>query len=133
MNAPTRSWSKPPLVVPVVPARARLPATPLPTRVAAAEAAKAADAPMTAAQLADAIGALDASVKADAKRLDALKEEAKALGVPALGGLSYAITITETVTKRLDTKAVEGAFGDKLAGFYKSSTSQTLRIAKVGT
>jgi hypothetical protein len=58
------------------------------------------------AALADEIGRIDAISKAAEAELKTLKDEFKARGLSEVAGDSFAVTATEQIAGRLDTKAV---------------------------
>jgi hypothetical protein len=84
------------------------------------------------AQYADEIGNLDAAIKEQTERLDALKAAFKALNISAARGQNFAITVTETSSERLDTKKLTADLGkDTLAPYYTTTNSQRMTIKAV--
>ena len=66
---------------------------------------------LSAANLADRLGALKAEIADLEAREKALRDELVRLGVPAIEGAVYDTTITEAVRWTLDTKAVKAEMG----------------------
>ena len=79
-------------------------------------------------QLADEIGKLDVTSKQIIDRLDELKEAFKARNCSAARGALFAVTVSETTSKRLDTKRLREALGDALDGYEIETTSKRISI-----
>jgi microcompartment protein CcmL/EutN len=78
--------------------------------------------------LADAIGRADAIVKAAEAELSALKDEIKGRGLAEVAGDEFAVTATEQIAGRLDTKAVKAFLGDSYVKFEKAIVSTVIRV-----
>ena len=78
--------------------------------------------------LADAIGRADAIVKGAEAELAALKDEFKARGLSDVAGDEFAVTATEQIAGRLDSKAVKAFLGDGYFKFEKAIVSTVIRI-----
>jgi hypothetical protein len=78
--------------------------------------------------LADEIGRVDAIVKAAEAELKALKDEFKARGLTEASGDTFAITATEQIAGRLDSKAVKAFLGDAYVKFETAVVSTVVRI-----
>ena len=78
--------------------------------------------------LADAIGRADAITKAAEAELSALKDEFKRRAIAEATGDEFAITATESISGRIDTKAVKEFLGDAYSRFEKAIISTTIRI-----
>jgi hypothetical protein len=78
--------------------------------------------------LADAIGRADAIVKGAEAELATLKDEFKARGLSEVAGDEFAVTATDAVSWRLDTKAVRAFLGAKASKFETVSNTTTIRI-----
>ncbi len=74
--------------------------------------------------LADEYGNLKQQIAALEEQADAIKGElkARASDVPFIGH-RWTVTISESVSKRLDTKALRNLLGDGLSPYEKESTS----------
>jgi hypothetical protein len=83
---------------------------------------------MTVSDLADEIGKADSDIKARTARLDEMKGELKLRGVNMAAGHDYVVSISESTTKRLDTKRLQEDLGDALDGYYNTSTSSRVLI-----
>ena len=83
---------------------------------------------MSDEQLADEIGKLDTHIKTQAEQLEALKDEFKARDISAACGNSYAVTRSDTTSKRLDTKKLRAALGDDLVAYETETKSTRLTI-----
>ena len=79
-------------------------------------------------QLADEIGNLNATISFETERLDALKTAFKSRGCSAARGQFFAVTVSESTSKRLDTKRLREALGDALDGYEIETTSQRLLV-----
>lgn len=79
-------------------------------------------------QLADEIGNLNAIVSEQTDRLDVLKNAFKSRDCSAARGQFFAVTISESTSKRLDTKKLREALGDALDGYEIESTSKRLTV-----
>lgn len=80
------------------------------------------------AQLADEIGTLDTNIKDQEKRLADLKDAFKSRQCSAARGEYFAVTVSESTSKRLDTKKLREALGDALDGYEIESTSVRLLV-----
>jgi hypothetical protein len=78
--------------------------------------------------LADAIGRADAIVKGAEAELTALKDEFKARGLSDVAGDEFAVTATEQIAGRIDTKAVKAFLGDGYFKFEKAIVSTVVRV-----
>jgi hypothetical protein len=78
--------------------------------------------------LADAIGRADAIVTAAEAELSALKDEFKSRGLAEVAGDEFAVTATEQIAGRLDTKAVKAFLGDSYVKFEKAIVSTVIRV-----
>lgn len=83
---------------------------------------------MDAAQLADAYGHAKALADAAQAEVDAIKETIKAMGIKAAQGEEFAVTVTETMTARPDTKALKAFLGDDYARFEMPVISNVVRV-----
>ena len=63
--------------------------------------------------IADQIGQLDAEIKALTKKLNALKDEAKASGVEEIEGRLFVVTISTDIKATLETAKVREELGQK--------------------
>lgn len=79
-------------------------------------------------QLADEIGKLDTHIKSQAEALEALKDEFKRRDVSAARGEFFAVTVSTSTSKRLDTKKLRAALGDALDGYEVETTSVRLTV-----
>lgn len=79
-------------------------------------------------QLADEIGKLDLQSKELIERLDALKDEFKARGCSAARGQLFAVTVSESTTKRIDTKKLREALGSMIDEYENETTSKRITI-----
>jgi hypothetical protein len=83
------------------------------------------------AALADAIGRADAIVKGAEAELTALKDEFKSRRLAEVAGEEFAVTATEQISGRLDSKAVKaflGDAGDAYFKFEKGIVSTVIRV-----
>jgi hypothetical protein len=78
--------------------------------------------------LADAIGRADAIVKGAEAELATLKDEFKARGLSEVAGDEFAVTATEQIAGRLDSKAIKAFLGDGYFKFEKAIDSTVIRI-----
>src|SRR6202142_798390 len=78
--------------------------------------------------LADAIGRADAIVKGAEAELATLKDEFKARGLSEVAGDEFAVTATEQISGRIDTKAVKELLGARYSAFEKVIISTVIRI-----
>jgi hypothetical protein len=83
---------------------------------------------LTDEALADAIGRADAIVKGAEAELTALKDEFKARGLSDVAGDEFAVTATEQIAGRIDTKAVKAFLGDGYFKFEKAVISTVVRV-----
>jgi len=67
-------------------------------------------------------------VKGAEVELKAWKDEFKARGLAAASGDAYAITATEQIAGRLDTKAVRDLLGDAYCRFETAEISIVIRV-----
>ena len=79
-------------------------------------------------QLADEIGNLDTQVKYLEERLTLLKDAFKARNCSAARGERFAVTVSESTSKRLDTKKLRADLGDALDVYEVETTSTRLTI-----
>jgi predicted phage-related endonuclease len=79
-------------------------------------------------QLADEYGNVDAIIKQHEERKDALSVAIKARGFSAARGQFFAVTLSESTSKRLDTKRLREALGDALDGYEIETTSKRLLV-----
>ena len=83
---------------------------------------------LTDEALADAIGRADAIVKGAEAELATLKDEFKARGLSEVAGDEFAVTATEQIAGRLDSKAVKAFLGGGYFKFEKAIVSTVIRI-----
>src|SRR5271168_5315685 len=83
---------------------------------------------LTDEALADAIGRADAIVKAAEAELATLKDEFKARSLSDVAGDEFAVTATEQISGRIDTKAVKELPGARYSAFEKVIFSTVIRI-----
>ena len=81
--------------------------------------------------LADAIGHADALTKAHEAELSALKDEFRRRGLADVAGDEFTVTNTETISGRLDAKAVRAFLGDSYARFERAIVSNVIRVRAV--
>jgi hypothetical protein len=81
--------------------------------------------------LADALGYADACLKGAEAECKALKDEIKHRGLAELAGFSFAVTATEQISGRLDTKAVKEFLGETYHRFENATVSTVIRIRAV--
>jgi predicted phage-related endonuclease len=79
-------------------------------------------------QMADEIGNLDSTIKFYEERLTLLKNEFKSRGCSAARGAEFSVTVSESTSKRLDTKRLREALGDALDGYETETTSVRMTI-----
>jgi hypothetical protein len=83
----------------------------------------------SAEQIADRLGELDLVAKGAKEEADKLKSEIKRREINAVRGDRFILTVSNSVTKRLDTKKLEGDIGkDTLADYYKETPTTTIRV-----
>ena len=75
-----------------------------------------------------AIGRADATVKGAEAELATLKDEFKARGLSEVAGDEFAVTASEQIAGRLDSKAVKAFLGDGYFKFEKAIISTVIRI-----
>jgi len=80
---------------------------------------------------ADALGYADACLKGAEGECKALKDEVKRRGLTELAGSSFAVTATEQISGRLDTKAVKEFLGDTYHRFEIPLVATVIRIKAV--
>ena len=78
--------------------------------------------------LADAISRADAIVKGAEAELATLKDEFKARGLSDVAGDEFAVTATEQIAGRLDSKPVKAFLGDGYFKFEEAIVSTVIRI-----
>lgn len=78
--------------------------------------------------LADELGRVDAIFKAADAELKSLKDEFKARGLTDVAGDAFAVTATEQIAGRLDTKAVREFLGPSYSRFEIAVVSTVIRI-----
>src|ERR1700684_3629495 len=83
---------------------------------------------LTDEALADSIARADAIVKGAEAELTALKDECKARGLAEVAGDEFAVTATEQISGRIDSKAVKALLGDGYFKFEKAIVSTVIRI-----
>ena len=81
--------------------------------------------------LADALGRADLIAKAHEAEVAALKDEFKSRGLTAATGDAYAVTASEQISGRLDTKAVRQFLGDAYPRFEIPVISTVVRVRPV--
>jgi hypothetical protein len=81
--------------------------------------------------LADAVGRADAVLKGAEAECKALKEEFKRRGLTEVAGDDFAVTATEQIAGRIDTKAVKEFLGDAYHRFEIPVVSTVVRIKAV--
>lgn len=84
---------------------------------------------LSSAELADDYGAVDGQIKALSERKDAIKSELLARNIEKIEGERFTLTVSEQVSKRLDTKALKDALGADICAEYERETiSQVVRV-----
>jgi hypothetical protein len=78
--------------------------------------------------LADAIGRADAIMKGAEAELTALKDEFKTRGLTQVAGDEFAVSASEQISGRLDSKAVKAFLGDAYFKFEKAIVSTVVRV-----
>jgi hypothetical protein len=81
--------------------------------------------------LADAVGHADAVLKGAEAECKALKEEFKRRGLTEVAGDDFAVTATEQIAGRIDTKAVKEFLGETYHRFEIPVVSTVVRIKAV--
>lgn len=77
-----------------------------------------------------------AEIEAQAKELEARKEEMRNVIMEAMGSAEtgtatgWRVTFRNVETRRLDGKAARAALGEELEPFYKTTSTRVLRVAK---
>lgn len=84
---------------------------------------------LSVSTLADEIGRADGDIKARTARLDEMKDELKARGVNSAAGHDFIVTISESTSKRLDTKRLQADLGDALDGYFSTSSRMLVKPA----
>lgn len=80
-------------------------------------------------QIADRLGDLDLIIKGAKEETDRLKAEIKRRGVNVARGSSFILTVTSSMSRRLDTKRLQSDLGeDTLADYYNVTSTSTVRI-----
>lgn len=83
--------------------------------------------------IADEIGEINAKIKLQEERLQALKDEFKRRGLSAVKGLYFIVSSSTSTTKRLDTKKVKDVLGDALDdSFFVSSDVTRITTKAIG-
>jgi hypothetical protein len=80
------------------------------------------------AALADELGRVDAISKAAEAEMKALKDEFKARGLKTATGDGFTVTACETISGRLDAKAIRNFLGDAIARFEVAQITNVIRI-----
>jgi hypothetical protein len=83
---------------------------------------------LSPAALADELGRVDAIAKAAEAELSLLKAEFRTRRLTAAAGDAYAVTATEQISGRLDTKAVREFLGAASSRFEVAVVSTVIRI-----
>lgn len=86
---------------------------------------------LSISDLADEIGKADSDIKARNAILDEMKGELKARGVNAAAGCNFVVTISESASKRLDTKRLQSDLGDALNDYYTTTTASRVIVKPV--
>ena len=81
--------------------------------------------------LADALGHADAVLKGAEAECKLLKDEFKRRGLIEVAGSQFAVTATEQIAGRLDTKAVKEYLGESYHRFENVVVSTVIRIKSV--
>ena len=80
------------------------------------------------AALADEIGRVDSISKAAEAELKALKDEFRARGLKTATGDGFTVTACETISGRLDAKAIRNFLGAAVARFEVAQITNVIRI-----
>jgi hypothetical protein len=86
---------------------------------------------LTNEMLADAIGQANAVLKGAEAECKALKDEFKSRGLLTASGEHFAVTRSDQVSSRLDTKALKQFLGDAWRKFETASITTVIRIKSV--
>lgn len=86
---------------------------------------------LSSEQIVDQLGRLDANRKFIAEQVDELKAELKARGVAAVTGNDYILTVTETVSRTLDTDKVKELLGGEVHLYQRGTASTRFNIKPV--
>jgi len=78
--------------------------------------------------LADALGRADAIAKAAEAEVSALKDEFKCRSLTDVAGDEFTVTCTETISGRLDAKAVREFLGDAYVRFERAVVTNVIRV-----
>ncbi|MGB6446232.1 MAG: hypothetical protein WBE90_29565 [Xanthobacteraceae bacterium] len=81
--------------------------------------------------LADALGHADAVLEGAEAECKALKDEVKRRGLTEVAGDNFAVTASEQISGRLDTKAVKEFLGESYHRFEVAIVSTVIRIKAV--
>jgi hypothetical protein len=81
--------------------------------------------------LADALGHADAVLEGAEADCKALKDEVKRRGLTEVAGDNFAVTASEQISGRLDTKAVKEFLGESYHRFEVAIVSTVIRIKAV--
>ncbi|MGB6662566.1 MAG: hypothetical protein WBE48_25115 [Xanthobacteraceae bacterium] len=81
--------------------------------------------------LADALGHADAVLKGAEAECKVLKDEIKRRGLTNVAGDNFAVTASEQIAGRLDTKAVKDFLGESYCRFEVAIVSTVIRIKAV--
>ncbi len=80
-------------------------------------------------QIADRLGELDLIAKGAKEDADSLKSEIKRREVNAVRGDKFILTVSHSISKRLDTKRLATDIGkDTLADYYNETETTTIRV-----
>jgi hypothetical protein len=80
--------------------------------------------------IADEYGALKGQADALKERMDALKDELKARNIDRVEAPRFTVTLSEQVSKRLDTTALKAALGADICAEYERETVSTVLRVK---
>lgn len=83
---------------------------------------------LSVSDLADEIGRADGDIKARTAILDEMKDELKSRGINAAAGSDFVVTISESTSKRLDTKRLQTDLGDALDDYYNTTTTSRVLV-----
>lgn len=86
---------------------------------------------ISSAELADRLGRTHFAIKELEAQATELKAELIGRGVSAVRGDDFAVTISESTSKTLDTAKVKDLLGDELPAYQKESTSTRVNIKPV--
>ena len=78
--------------------------------------------------IADQLGRLDTNRKFLVEQIDKLKAELKRRGVTAARGEEFAITVSESTPRGLDTEKVKALLGDELADYQRETPTTRFTI-----